>query len=62
MKFEGASTTQVSNEKSVIIHGISTGSVSVRTKFRAAKHKGVRAIFDIFFDKNFTEWMPIGCG
>lgn len=53
------SQTEKSNGNVLNIHCISTGSVSVKTKFRDATHKGIRALLDIFTDKKYTEWMPI---
>src|SRR5580765_6676567 len=41
------------------IHLISTGAVSVKTKFREARKTGFLAMIDFILDKNFTEWMPI---
>jgi len=41
------------------IHLLSTGSVSVKTKFREATKKGYLAMIDFMLDKSFTEWMPI---
>jgi glyoxylase-like metal-dependent hydrolase (beta-lactamase superfamily II) len=41
------------------IHLVSTGMVSVKTKFRDARRKGLLAMIDFILDKNFTEWMPI---
>ncbi len=41
------------------IHLISTGAVSVKTKFREASKRGLLAMIDFILDKKFTEWMPI---
>jgi len=41
------------------IHLVSTGAVSVKTKFREATKKGYLAMIDFMLDKTFTEWMPI---
>ncbi len=41
------------------IHGMATGSVSVKSMFRDAKRKGVLAQIDYAKDESFTEWMPI---
>ena len=41
------------------IHLLSTGAVSVKTKFREATKTGFLAMIDFMLDKNFTEWMPI---
>jgi N-acyl homoserine lactone hydrolase len=43
----------------VKIHAISTGAVSVKTKFRDSSKKGLLAKLDFIFDKTFTEWLPI---
>ena len=43
----------------VKIHLVSTGGVTVKTKFREAKRTGLLAMIDFIFDKKFTEWMPI---
>ena len=43
----------------VKIHAISTGMVSVKTRFRESSKKGMLAKLDFIFDKKFTEWMPI---
>ena len=45
--------------QSIKIHLISTGVVSVKTKFREARKTGFLAMIDFILDKNFTEWMPI---
>lgn len=41
------------------IHLVSTGAVTVKTKFREASKTGLLAMLDFILDKNFTEWMPI---
>jgi N-acyl homoserine lactone hydrolase len=41
------------------IHLVSTGAVSVKTKFREATKRGYFATIDFMLDKTFTEWMPI---
>jgi N-acyl homoserine lactone hydrolase len=41
------------------IHLVSTGAVSVKTRFRDARRTGLLAIIDFMLDKDFTEWMPI---
>jgi N-acyl homoserine lactone hydrolase len=41
------------------IHLVSTGAVSVKTKFREARKRGYLAMIDFMLDKTFTEWMPI---
>jgi len=43
----------------VKLHLVSTGGVTVKTKFREAKRTGLLAMIDFIFDKKFTEWMPI---
>ncbi len=53
------STTIKVKGKPVKVHAISTGSVKVKTKFRAATKKGLFAKLDFVFDKEFTEWVPI---
>ena len=55
------SSTITSNGKTIKVHAISTGSVKVKTKFRAATKRGVLAKLDFVFDKEFTEWVPIWC-
>ena len=41
------------------VHLVSTGAVSVKTKFREATKRGFLAMIDFMLDKTFTEWMPI---
>ena len=43
----------------VKVHLVSTGAVSVKTKFRDANKTGMLAMLDFILDKKFTEWMPI---
>jgi glyoxylase-like metal-dependent hydrolase (beta-lactamase superfamily II) len=43
----------------VKVHLVSTGGVSVKTRFREARKTGLLAMVDFILDKNFTEWMPI---
>ena len=45
--------------KPVKVHLVSTGAVSVKTKFRESTKTGILASLDFIFDKKFTEWMPI---
>src|SRR5436190_11563729 len=45
--------------KPVKVHLVSTGAVSVKTKFRDATKTGMLAMLDFILDKKFTEWMPI---
>jgi glyoxylase-like metal-dependent hydrolase (beta-lactamase superfamily II) len=41
------------------VYLVSTGVVSVKTKFRDARFKGMAAMADFMLDRQFTEWMPI---
>lgn len=41
------------------VHLVSTGAVSVKTKFRDARFKGLPAMIDFMLDRKFTEWMPV---
>jgi hypothetical protein len=43
----------------VKIHAISTGSVSIKSKFRERTKNGLFAKLDFLFEKSFTEWMPV---
>jgi glyoxylase-like metal-dependent hydrolase (beta-lactamase superfamily II) len=53
-------TKQLSiNNNPIKVHGISTGLVSVKTKFREANKKGLLAALSFMLDRKFTEWMPI---
>jgi len=45
--------------QAVRVHLVSTGAVSVKTKFREATKTGLLAMVDFILDKKFTEWMPI---
>ena len=45
--------------QAVKVHLVSTGAVSVKTKFREATKTGLLAMVDFILDKKFTEWMPI---
>lgn len=47
------------SEKPIKVHGISTGLVSVKTKFRETSKKGLLAALSFLLDRKFTEWMPI---
>src|SRR5678815_6061925 len=47
------------NGQVVKVHLVSTGAVSVKTKFREATKTGLLAMVDFILDKKFTEWMPI---
>jgi glyoxylase-like metal-dependent hydrolase (beta-lactamase superfamily II) len=59
MMFDKVTVSVTTGGKPAKIHLVSTGVVSVKTKFRAAKHSGIRAMIDFMLDKTFTEWMPI---
>ena len=41
------------------VHLVSTGAVSVKTKFRDARFTGLPAMIDFILDRKFTEWMPV---
>ena len=43
----------------VKLHLVSTGAVTVKTKFREAKRTGLPAMISFILDRKFTEWMPI---
>ena len=47
------------NGKPIKVHGISTGNVSVKSKFRETNKKGILALLSFLLDREFTEWMPI---
>jgi N-acyl homoserine lactone hydrolase len=57
--FESPSIQLNCKGQPVKIHLVSTGGVSVKTKFRDATKTGLLAMLDFILDKNFTEWMPI---
>src|ERR1700709_45978 len=57
--FATESTQLTINNVPVKIHAISTGEVSVKTKFRDRTKSGVLARLDFIFDRTYTEWMPI---
>jgi N-acyl homoserine lactone hydrolase len=57
--FSGTSIRLHSNKQPVKIHLVSTGAVTVKTKFRENKYSGLIAMIDFILDKNFTEWLPI---
>lgn len=59
--FPSHSIILTSNGKPVTVHLVSTGAVTVKTKFREAKRTGLPAMIEFMLDKNFTEWMPIWC-
>jgi N-acyl homoserine lactone hydrolase len=46
-------------DTTIKVHAISTGMVSVKTRFRESDKKGLLAKLDFIFDKKFTEWLPI---
>ncbi|MDP4262252.1 MAG: N-acyl homoserine lactonase family protein [Bacteroidota bacterium] len=43
----------------VKVHLVSTGAVTVKTKFRETKRTGLLAMIAFMLDSKFTEWMPI---
>jgi glyoxylase-like metal-dependent hydrolase (beta-lactamase superfamily II) len=47
------------NKTPVKIHAVSTGSVSVKSKFIDSNKTGLFGKLDFIFDKKFTGWMPI---
>ena len=47
------------NSRPIKLHLVSTGAVSVKTKFREARWRGLPAMVDFILDRKFTEWMPI---
>jgi N-acyl homoserine lactone hydrolase len=49
----------IAKDNPVKIHLVSTGAVTVKTKFREATKTGLLAMLDFILDKNFTEWLPI---
>src|SRR5215212_7828624 len=57
--FQSQSINVTTNGKEAKVHLFSTGVVSVKTKFREARYKGMMAMADFVRDRNFTEWMPI---
>jgi N-acyl homoserine lactone hydrolase len=57
--FDRQTVQLTSNGKPVTVHLVSTGGVSVKTKFREATKTGYLAMPDFILDKKFTEWMPI---
>ena len=59
MMFPKQTIQLTTNGKPVKVHIVSTGAVSVKTKFRNARYKGLPAMIDFILDKTFTEWMPI---
>ncbi len=59
MMFPKQTIQLTTNGKPVKVHLVSTGAVSVKTKFRNARYKSLPAMIDFILDKTFTEWMPI---
>jgi len=59
MKFPTQTVQLTTRGQSVKLHLVSTGGVSVKTKFREATTTGLLAMMDFILDRNFTEWMPI---
>ena len=57
--YENVSTTVLLRGKEVRIHGLCTGTVAVKTKFRTKKGFGELAKFNILLDSRFTEYLPI---
>jgi len=57
--FEGQTIEIKIQGQSAKIHLVSTGAVSVKSRFREARKTGWLAMIDFMLDKNFTEWMPI---
>ncbi|HXL57157.1 MAG TPA: N-acyl homoserine lactonase family protein [Chitinophagaceae bacterium] len=57
--FTSQTVQLIINGSPVKIHMVSTGAVSVKTKFREAGKPGLLGMIDSILDKNFTEWMPI---
>jgi glyoxylase-like metal-dependent hydrolase (beta-lactamase superfamily II) len=41
------------------VHLVSTGGVTVKTKFRDARMKDLLAKIDLMLDQKFTDWLPI---
>jgi len=59
MTFPAQTIELTTNYQPVKIHLVSTGAVTVKTKFRESTKTGLLAMLDFILDKNFTEWMPI---
>src|SRR5689334_11672365 len=57
--FDSQTVQLTTNGQPVKVHLVSTGSVSVKTRFREATRTGFLAMLDFILDKRFTEWMPI---
>src|SRR5258707_12617796 len=45
--------------QSIRVHLVSTGGVTVKTRFRQAKKTGLLAMLSFILDRHFTEWLPI---
>lgn len=45
--------------KPLRVHGVSTGMVAVKQKYKDAHFRGLAGIISFFLDKQFTEWLPI---
>jgi N-acyl homoserine lactone hydrolase len=59
MMFPVQTVHLTTHHRPVKIHLVSTGGVTVKTKFREATKTGLWAMLDFILDKNFTEWLPI---
>jgi len=59
MNFQNKTAIFASNGKDIKIHALSTGMVSVKSKFRESDKRGLLAKVEVFLDKKFTEWLPI---
>lgn len=57
--FKRESINLTTQGKPIIIHAISTGSISIKEKFREARRIGISARLDFLLDKNYTEKLPI---
>jgi len=57
--FSGQTISVTTKGVDAKVHLVSTGAVSVKTKFRDARFTGLPAMIDFILDKKFTEWMPI---
>lgn len=58
-KFNNVTTTVKLKGKDVKVHGLCTGSVSVKTNFKKKKGIGEFAKLNILLDKNYTNYLPI---
>jgi c-di-GMP-binding flagellar brake protein YcgR len=50
MKFQNKTEVFVSNGKNITVHAVSTGMVSVKSKFRESSKRGVLAKMGILLD------------